>query len=119
MVELFREFTFEAAHRVPNYSDVHGHSFQVGVVMRGPADETHGWVQSLTDIEPHIKMVQRQLDHKYLNDIEGLSVPSLENVARWIWNRLDNSLPHLERVEVRRGGPGHGEGCVYRGRIAA
>ncbi len=54
-----------------------------------------------------------QLDHKLLNDIEGLPVPSLENVAQWIWKFLNVSLPGLERVELRRGANGNCEGCVY------
>src|SRR5262249_26875444 len=116
MIELFKEFTFEAAHQVPSYSSVHGHSFMVEVNLRGDADERYGWVTSLTEIDPVIAKVQHELDHRLLNEIEGLSVPSLENIARWIWNRLDNALPGLYGVTVRRGVAGHGEGCTYRGR---
>jgi 6-pyruvoyltetrahydropterin/6-carboxytetrahydropterin synthase len=119
MVELFKEFTFEAAHKVPNYSEIHGHSFHVEVFMRGVRDPKYGWVESLTKVDPQIDSVQRDLDHRYLNDIDGLAVPSLENIAQWIWNRLDNAVPGLDRVVVRRGTAGHGEGCIYRGRMAA
>jgi 6-pyruvoyltetrahydropterin/6-carboxytetrahydropterin synthase len=118
MIEMFKEFTFEAAHQVPTHSSVHGHSFMVQVCLVGEPDEVFGWPASLTEIEPHIEAVQRDLDHRYLNEIEGLAVPSLENVARWIWQRLDNVLPGLSGITVRRGTPGHGEGCTYRGRPA-
>ena len=49
-------------------------------------------------------------------EIEGLEVPSLENIAAWIWHRLDKDLPGLDRVMLRRGMDGAGEGCSYSGR---
>lgn len=88
----------------------------VEVFLRGKADPVYGWATSLTDIESHIEAVRKDLDHKYLNDVEGLDVPSLENLAQWIWRRLDNDLPGLDRITVRRGSAGNGEGCTYRGR---
>jgi 6-pyruvoyltetrahydropterin/6-carboxytetrahydropterin synthase len=51
-----------------------------------------------------------------LNQIEGLAVPSLENIAQWIWQRIDNRVAGVDRVSVRRGLLGNGEGCTYRGR---
>ena len=115
MRETFKEFTFEAAHQLPPYSGLHGHSFMVEIVVTGPSDVHFGWAASLTDIEPHIEALRQDLDHKYLNDIDGLEVPSLENVAAWIWRRLDRIVPGLDRVVVRRGSAGHGEGCTFRG----
>ena len=112
MLEVFKEFTFEAAHRIPPYSDLHGHSFAVEVTVRGEPHAPFGWVMSLTHLEPSIDRVQNQLDHKYLNDIPGLEVPSLENVARWIWQRLGPEVPGLYRIAVCRGHPGQREGCV-------
>ena len=41
-----------------------------------------------------------QLDHRYLNEVDGLENPTSENVARWIWDRLATSLP-LSAVTVR------------------
>jgi 6-pyruvoyltetrahydropterin/6-carboxytetrahydropterin synthase len=115
MMETFREFTFEAAHQLPPYSGLHGHSFMVQVVVAGPSDAEFGWPVSLTDLEPHIEAVRQDLDHKYLNEIDGLAVPSLENVAAWIWRRLERVVPGLDRVVVRRGAAGSSEGCTCRG----
>ena len=112
MMEVFREFTFEAAHAIPPYSNVHGHSFSVEVVMRGDPDPVYGWVESLTDIDPSVSHVQRLLDHKFLNEIDGLQIPSLENVAHWIWRQLEADIPCLHRIVVRRGHAGHSEGCT-------
>jgi len=60
--------------------------------------------------------LREQLDHHYLNEIEGLEVPTLENISRWIWQRVQDSLPGLDRVLVRRGSCG--EGCMYSKRAA-
>ena len=87
----------------------------VEVFLVGEQHPVYGWPASLTDIEPHIQAVRQDLDHKYLNDIEGLAIPSLENVARWIWRRLEGDLPRLDRITIRRGQPGHGEGCTWYG----
>lgn len=117
MQQTIKEFGFEAAHQTPPFSGLHGHSFRVEVVLGGDPVPMFGWSHNLDEIEPVIDAVRRELDHRYLNDIEGLSVPTLENVARWIWHRLASQLQGLERVVVRRGQPGHSEGCVYSGHI--
>jgi len=117
MIEVFKEFTFEAAHRIAPYSGVHGHSFCVEIVLRGCSDPEFGWVTSLSEVEPRVQEVQKALDHKFLNELDGLDVPSLENVARWIWHRLD--FPELHRIMVRRGHVGHGEGCTLYAPIEA
>jgi 6-pyruvoyltetrahydropterin/6-carboxytetrahydropterin synthase len=121
MYEVFKEFTFEAAHQLANnvadghrYGKVHGHSFKVEVFMRGEPEEGKDWLCDFAEIERRVSDVRAQLDHNYLNDIEGLEVPTLENVSRWIWRKLDNVLPGLDRVLVRRGSCG--EGCVFSAR---
>ena len=115
MLETMVEFTFEAAHTTPPYSHPHGHSFKAQVVLTGTPDPVYGWSHDLREVEPVVEAVRRELDHKYLNDITGLSTPTLENVARWLWDRLDGALPGLDRVVVRRGADGHAEGVSYRG----
>ncbi len=114
MIETFREFTFEAAHQLPPYSGLHGHSFKVQVVFVGDPNPVYGWATSLTDVDDHIDRLQSELDEKYLNDIAGLEVPSLENIARWIYARLANSVPTIDRVVLSRGAGVRSEGCTYR-----
>jgi 6-pyruvoyltetrahydropterin/6-carboxytetrahydropterin synthase len=114
-IETFCEFTFEAAHKTPPYSDLHGHSFLVQVFMRGPSDPTFGWSHNLFEIEPIIQELRSMLDHRCLNDVEGLSVPTLENVARWLWHRLAPRITGLDRITVCRGREGQREGTTYRG----
>jgi len=72
-----------------------------------------GWVQDFADLTGAMKPVLECLDHYYLNDIESLSNPTSEVLARWIWDRVEASLPGLSQVVVRETCT---SGCVYRGR---
>lgn len=117
-MEIFKEFSFEAAHRLPNVPDghkcarLHGHSFQVRLAVCGEVGESSGWVMDFGDIKDAFKPVWEQLDHHYLNEIEGLDNPTSENIAIWIWQQLKPRLPALCRVEIRETCT---SGCVYTG----
>lgn len=106
-VNVFKEFTFEAAHRLPNVSPehkcarLHGHSFRVAVHVEGEVGEESGWVVDFADIEHAFAPLHEQLDHRYLNEIEGLDNPTSERLAEWIWERLASALPGLDTVVVR------------------
>lgn len=117
-MEIFKEFTFEAAHHLPNVPDghkcrrLHGHSFRVRLYLRGPVGEKSGWVMDFADLKAAFKPLYRQLDHHYLNEIEGLENPTSENIARWIWQRLKPALPQLSRIVLHETCTA---GCEYRG----
>jgi 6-pyruvoyltetrahydropterin/6-carboxytetrahydropterin synthase len=117
VIEMFQEFAFEAAHKTTPDTPLHGHTFKVKVVLTGEPVPVFGWSHDLLEVEPIISAVRKQLDHTYLNDIEGLEIPTLENVAQWICRRLDQALPGVDRVEVRRGLEGACEGVVFRNTI--
>jgi 6-pyruvoyltetrahydropterin/6-carboxytetrahydropterin synthase len=118
MMEIFKEFTFEAAHRLPNVppghkcARLHGHSFRVRAVIDGPLDEEVGWVRDFADVACAMQPVLDCLDHYYLNEISGLENPTSEHLARWIWNRVAPSLPELSEIVVLETCT---SGCVYRG----
>ena len=117
-MEIFKEFTFEAAHRLPNTpeghkcSRLHGHSYRVAIHVEGPVDDHAGWIIDFADISCAFKPLLLRLDHYYLNEIEDLENPTSENLARWIWDRLEDRLPGLSQVVVRETCT---SGCVYRG----
>lgn len=117
-MEIFTEFTFEAAHRLPNVPQghkcarLHGHSFRVRVHVSGPLDPELGWVMDFADVKAAFRPLYEQLDHHYLNEVPGLENPTSEVLARWIWERLAPALPGLSRVAVRETCT---SGCVYRG----
>ena len=117
-MEIFKEFQIEAAHRLPNLppehkcSRLHGHSFRIAVYVEGEPDEQTGWVMDFADIKKAFQPLFNQLDHHYLNDIEGLENPTSENLAIWVWHKLESKLPGLSRVVVRETCTA---GCEYRG----
>lgn len=117
-MEIFKEFSFEAAHRLPNVpaghkcARLHGHSFQARLVVSGPVGKNTGWVMDFGDIKKAFKPVWEQLDHHYLNEIAGLENPTSENIAVWIWDKLKPALPELTRIEIRETCT---SGCIYSG----
>lgn len=105
-MDIFKIFHIEAAHRLPNVpaghkcERLHGHSFRVEIHVAGEVDPQSGWVMDFADIKSAFQPLYEQLDHHYLNDVEGLANPTSENLARWIWLRLAPALQGLSEVVV-------------------
>ena len=79
---------------------LHGHSFKVEVVVAGECDPKLDWLMDYADITEAFKPIWEKLDHRYLNEVEGLDNPTSENLGAWIWQRLRPALPGLCRVTV-------------------
>ncbi len=105
-MEIFKAFTLESAHRLPNVpaghkcARVHGHSFRVEIHVSGAVDPKAGWVQDFADLKSAFQPLFEQLDHNYLNDVPGLANPTSENLAKWVWDRLKPELPLLSKIVV-------------------
>ena len=117
-MRLYKDFSFEAAHRLPNVSAghkcarLHGHSFLVRVSVDGAVGEESGWVMDFAELKAAFGPLHDRLDHRYLNEIPGLENPTSENLAQWIWRELRPGLPDLAEIEVRET---CSSGCIYRG----
>lgn len=115
MIELSQTFTFDAAHSLDVGADenrrIHGHSFYVEVTLRGEPDAASGVLRDFGQIDAALKTVRAALDHRLLNDVEGLGAPTLENLARFIHGRVKAALPEVARVCIRR--PSYGQSCTY------
>ena len=117
-MHIFKLFHLEAAHRLPNVppghkcARLHGHSFRVEIHVAGEPDPHQGWVMDFADVKAAFAPLYDQLDHHYLNDIEGLENPTSENLARWIFRRLEPRLPGLDKVVVHETCT---SGCHYKG----
>ncbi len=117
-MEIYKEFGFESAHFLPNVADthkckrMHGHSFRVRVIVEGPIDDHIGWVIDFADIKKIVDPIIERLDHRILNDIEGLENPTSEQIAIWLWQKIQPALPTLARVHVDETCT---SGCIYSG----
>jgi 6-pyruvoyltetrahydropterin/6-carboxytetrahydropterin synthase len=118
-MHIFRAFTIEAAHRLPNVppghkcARLHGHSFRIELQLSGDVDAGSGWVMDFADVKLAFQPTYDRLDHHYLNEIAGLENPTSENLARWIWNEVKPKLPLLSKVTVHETCT---SGCVYDGK---
>jgi 6-pyruvoyltetrahydropterin/6-carboxytetrahydropterin synthase len=121
MIELTQDFVFDAAHRLnqgaAENARLHGHSFYVEVTLRGEPDPERGWLRDLGEVKAACEAVRGDLDHHFLNDVPGLGNPTLENLARFIFERVKRDLPEVARVKVRR--PSYGQTCVYEAKARA
>lgn len=105
-MEIYKDFTFEAAHFLPNVPEghkcrrLHGHSYRVRITVTGPIQTEAGWVLDFGDIKAALTPILEQLDHWFLNEIEGLENPTCEHIARWIWKRTKPILPQLCRIDI-------------------
>jgi 6-pyruvoyltetrahydropterin/6-carboxytetrahydropterin synthase len=117
-MDIFRVFQIEAAHRLPNVPEghkcarMHGHSFQIEVHVSGPVGQDTGWVMDFADLRRAFQPLFDRLDHYCLNDIKGLENPTSENLAKWIWERLQPDLPLLSKIIVQET---CNAGCAYTG----
>ena len=118
VMDIFKVFTLEAAHRLPQVppghkcARLHGHSFRIELQVSGAPDPALGWVMDFADIKRVFQPIYDQLDHHYLNDIPGLENPTSEQLAIWIWDRLKPVLPMLSELVVHETCT---SGCRYRG----
>lgn len=116
MFEITKAVSFEAAHFMGGkpeghpYRNVHGHSFTLEATVAGTVQPGAEWVQDFSDLSAVLLETAEKLDHRLLNEIDGLDVPTLERIAVWAANDLKPKLPGLKRVVLGR--PSLNERCV-------
>ena len=121
MWELTKSFRFEAAHALSGTTygkeaeEIHGHSFRAEVTIRGTPDPATGMVLDLGILDRRIAEVSKVLDHKLLNHVEGLGLPTLENLSRFVWDRVQHA-GRVTKVSVYR--DSCNESCSYFGPAA-
>jgi 6-pyruvoyltetrahydropterin/6-carboxytetrahydropterin synthase len=109
--EISVESSFSAAHRLKNYhgpcENVHGHNWLVRATVRCEALDASGLGIDFRVLKNHLKEIINEFDHKDLNAVlDARSInPSSENIARYIFEKLEKSLAagwkgSVARVEV-------------------
>lgn len=102
---IFKEFSFEAAHKLPKVPEghkcgrLHGHSYRFIVEVEGLVDDVTGFIIDFAEIKETIKPIVDRLDHYYLNDIDGLENPTCENLAKWLYNNITLKL-NIKSIKV-------------------
>lgn len=114
--ELTQEFFFESAHtldrdveKVPSRR-VHGHTYHAEVTVTGNLDPSSGMLIDLGHLRGAIAKVRDELDHRYLNEVEGLAAPTIENLCRYIIVSMRALIPTVSKVSVAR--RASGDRCV-------
>lgn len=106
-VSLTKTIDFESAHWLPTFPDghkcrrLHGHSFRVDVVVEGEVDPAKGYLVDFGDIKRVLDPLKERLDHRLLNEIEGLENPTAEMLAKWVYDHVRGELPLVSVVRVR------------------
>jgi 6-pyruvoyltetrahydropterin/6-carboxytetrahydropterin synthase len=103
-----REIRFSASHLLPRVPSghkcarLHGHSYRVQVdVTREELEPTLEWVLDFSVLDSALRqLVFNQLDHRHLNDVDGLDNPTSEVLARWCWSRLRLALENIPGVRI-------------------
>lgn len=117
-MKIFKTFTFDSAHSLPNVPDghkckaVHGHTYKMTVYFEGKLVKELKWVIDFAVVKGVINPIIDSIDHKLLNDIEGLENPTCENLAIWLWNKIKAEIPSLCKIEVYENA---NSGAIYEG----
>jgi 6-pyruvoyltetrahydropterin/6-carboxytetrahydropterin synthase len=118
MWELTKSFRFEAAHAIAGTTlgaageEIHGHSYRAEVTIGGIPDAATGMIVDLGVLERRLEDIRGRLDHKHLNKIKALGPPTLEHLARFIWDHVQEA-GNVTRVTVFR--DACAESCSYQG----
>ena len=108
MFEISKQFWFEAAHTLERTVEtdssrrIHGHSYRAEVMLRGMPDMRSGMVMDLTLLERVLAEARDGLDHRLLDEVADLGPATMENLAVWIWRKVEPRCAGLAQVTVYR-----------------
>jgi 6-pyruvoyltetrahydropterin/6-carboxytetrahydropterin synthase len=109
MFELEKTFHFEAGHVLSHHDgkcrEPHGHSYVLTVHVRSPTLIPSGpkknMVIDFQDINHIVRpLIKDSLDHKWLNDTLSSDSPTVEYIAKWIYDYLKPHLPGLYAISM-------------------
>jgi 6-pyruvoyltetrahydropterin/6-carboxytetrahydropterin synthase len=107
MYELKVITQFSAAHRLENFygkcEGLHGHNWKVEVFLGGERLDGAGLLMDFGVVKARTREVLEEIDHKYLNELAAFQEqnPSSENLARYLFQRLSDTL-NRDGIKVLR-----------------
>ena len=116
---IFKQFTFDSAHFLPNVPDghkcknIHGHTYHLTVDLEDSLDEHLGWVSDFAVVKKIIKPIIDKVDHKLINDVTGLENPTCEKLAVWLWDQIKPQVPQLCKIQLNETPT---SGAIYEGK---
>jgi 6-pyruvoyltetrahydropterin/6-carboxytetrahydropterin synthase len=104
-MKIAAQYGFEAAHQLPRLPEghkckrLHGHNYKIEVVVEGEPD-ARGFVMDYAELDAIVQPIIDRIDHRYLNDIDGLENPTSEVLVMWLRDRIaaDVKLPFTVRI---------------------
>lgn len=118
-MQIFKEFTFDSAHFLPNVPDghkckaIHGHTYRLTIFISGDLLDDLSWVMDFAVLKQVVDPIIGQIDHKLMNDIPGLENPTCERIAVWLWDHIKAEIPALSKIILNETPT---SGVVYEGR---
>ncbi|MBK7360274.1 MAG: 6-carboxytetrahydropterin synthase QueD [Saprospiraceae bacterium] len=119
-MQIFRKFTFDSAHFLPNVPEghkcknIHGHTYHLTVFIDDRLDPHLNWVMDFAAINKAIDPILKSIDHKLMNDIPGLENPTCEQIAIWLWDQIKPQIPQLIKIELNETPT---SGVIYTGTV--
>ena len=104
--ELVQHFRIESARYLPFLPEshpcrsVHGHSFKISLRLQGQLNPKIGWMIDYNEISQRLQPLLKQIDHRLLNEVQGLENPTSENLAHWFFVKAQKILPELVQVII-------------------
>lgn len=117
-MEIFKQFSFDSAHFLPNVPDghkckeIHGHTYRAVIYINGTLDKEVGWVMDFAEVKAVIDPIVKSIDHKLLNNLPGLENPTCERIAVWLWDNIKPRIPQLSKIVLHETPT---SGVVYTG----
>ena len=116
---IYKTFTFDSAHFLPNVPDghkckaMHGHTYQLTGFLEGELEPKLDWVVDFAELKNVVKPILDTVDHKLINALAGLENTTCENFAIWFWNKIIVKMPMLTKIELKENAT---SGAIYEGK---
>lgn len=103
---IWKEQRFESALRLLRAPEgdkrrkLHGHSYIARLHVTAPLDPVMCWTVDYGDVKELFTPIHRDVDHRRLDELPGISDTDPASVCRWIRRQFGLSFPQLDRIDL-------------------